>query len=124
MVSSYSSEGSSSKFISTVTPGLPAGMTTVMLYGYNVTLKATMEPTGTGLDQSMFFTFETARDKPVFMVESGPAAGVVAVALLSAGCATRSTYNAARWAEPTPFSGSPDQISCTISVPARARRCA
>ncbi len=41
---------------------MPAGMTTVMLYGYNVTLKATMEPTGTGLDQSLFFTFETAED--------------------------------------------------------------
>ncbi len=41
---------------------MPAGMTTVMLYGYNVSLKATMEPTGTGLDQSLFFTFETAED--------------------------------------------------------------
>jgi putative ABC transport system permease protein len=41
---------------------MPVGMTTVMLYGYNVTLKATMEPTGTGLDQSMFLTFETAKD--------------------------------------------------------------
>ena len=32
------------------------------MYGYLVTLKANLEPTGTGLDQSMFLTFDTARD--------------------------------------------------------------
>lgn len=32
------------------------------VYGYEVTLKANLEPTGTGLDQSMFFTIETARE--------------------------------------------------------------
>ena len=34
----------------------------ILLYGYFVTLRANMEPTGTGIDQSMFFTFDTARD--------------------------------------------------------------
>jgi putative ABC transport system permease protein len=32
------------------------------VYGYLVTLKANLEPTGTGLDQSMFLTFDTAYD--------------------------------------------------------------
>jgi putative ABC transport system permease protein len=40
----------------------PAGEQNISIYGYLVTLKANMEPTGTGLDQSMFTTFETARD--------------------------------------------------------------
>jgi putative ABC transport system permease protein len=35
---------------------------TFKVYGYPVTLKANLEPTGTGLDQSMFLTFDTARD--------------------------------------------------------------
>jgi len=34
----------------------------IRIYGYLVTLKANLEPTGTGLDQSMFFTFTTAQD--------------------------------------------------------------
>ncbi len=34
----------------------------IRVYGYLVTLKANLEPTGTGLDQSMFFTFNTAYD--------------------------------------------------------------
>lgn len=34
----------------------------IKIYGYLVTLKANLEPTGTGLDQSMFLTFDTARD--------------------------------------------------------------
>jgi putative ABC transport system permease protein len=34
----------------------------IMLYGYFVTLRANMEATGTGIDQSMFFTFDTAED--------------------------------------------------------------
>lgn len=41
---------------------VPEGEQNIQLYGYFVTLKANMEPTGTGLDQSMFITFETARD--------------------------------------------------------------
>ena len=41
---------------------VPAGEENIKLYGYFVTLKANMEPTGTGLDQSMFLTFETAQD--------------------------------------------------------------
>jgi putative ABC transport system permease protein len=38
------------------------GNQNIRLYGYLVTLKANIEPTGTGLDQSMFFTLDTARD--------------------------------------------------------------
>jgi putative ABC transport system permease protein len=41
---------------------VPAGEENIKLYGCYVTLKANMEPTGTGLDQSMFLTFETAQD--------------------------------------------------------------
>lgn len=41
---------------------VPEGEQNIRLYGYFVTLKANMEPTGTGLDQSMFLTMETARD--------------------------------------------------------------
>jgi putative ABC transport system permease protein len=41
---------------------VPEGEQNIKLYGYFITLKANMEPTGTGLDQSMFLTFETARD--------------------------------------------------------------
>jgi len=40
----------------------PQGEQNIKLYGYFVTLKANLEPTGTGLDQSMFLTFETAYD--------------------------------------------------------------
>jgi putative ABC transport system permease protein len=41
---------------------VPKGEQNIKIYGYFVTLKANMEPTGTGLDQSMFLTFDTARD--------------------------------------------------------------
>ena len=41
---------------------VPEGEQNIQLYGYFVTLKANMEPTGTALDQSMFLTMETARD--------------------------------------------------------------
>lgn len=34
----------------------------IKVYNYLVTLKSNLEPTGTGLDQSMFFTFDTAYD--------------------------------------------------------------
>jgi putative ABC transport system permease protein len=40
----------------------PEGLQNIELYGYLVTLKANLEPTGTNLDRSMFLTFETARD--------------------------------------------------------------
>jgi putative ABC transport system permease protein len=38
------------------------GLQNIKIYGYLVTLKANLEPTGTGLDQSMFLTFDTAYD--------------------------------------------------------------
>ena len=38
------------------------GLQNIKIYGYLVTLKANMEATGTGLDQSLFMTFDTARD--------------------------------------------------------------
>jgi putative ABC transport system permease protein len=41
---------------------VPEGEQNIQIYGYHVTLKANMEPTGTGLDQSMFLTMETATD--------------------------------------------------------------
>jgi putative ABC transport system permease protein len=41
---------------------VPEGEQNIQLYGYFITLKANLEPTGTGIDQSMFLTFETARD--------------------------------------------------------------
>jgi putative ABC transport system permease protein len=41
---------------------LPEGQDTILVYGYHVDLRGNLEPTGTGLDQSMFFTFETARE--------------------------------------------------------------
>ncbi|MBI5033998.1 MAG: FtsX-like permease family protein [Chloroflexi bacterium] len=34
----------------------------IRVYGYLVNLKTNIEPTGTGLDQSLFFTMDTARD--------------------------------------------------------------
>jgi len=40
----------------------PEGSENILIYGYFVTLRANLEPTGTGLDQTMFFTEETARD--------------------------------------------------------------
>ena len=41
---------------------VPPGEQNISIYGYLVTLKANLEPTGTGIDQSMFLTRETARD--------------------------------------------------------------
>jgi putative ABC transport system permease protein len=41
---------------------VPAGGEGIKLYGYPVALKAKMEPTGTGLDRSLFLTIETARE--------------------------------------------------------------
>jgi putative ABC transport system permease protein len=41
---------------------VPEGEQNIRLYGYFITLKANLEPTGTGLDQSMFLTFDTAHD--------------------------------------------------------------
>ncbi len=38
------------------------GQQNIRVYGYRVTLKTNIEPTGTGLDQSMFFTVDTARE--------------------------------------------------------------
>ena len=38
------------------------GEQNIKVYGYLVTLKENLEPTGTGLDQSMFLTFDTAYD--------------------------------------------------------------
>ena len=40
----------------------PEGEENIKLYGYFITLKGNLEPTGTGLDQTMFLTFETAQD--------------------------------------------------------------
>ncbi len=39
---------------------VPADQAKLLVYGYGLDLKGSLEPTGTGLDQSMFFTFETA----------------------------------------------------------------
>ncbi len=41
---------------------VPEGEQNIRLYGYHITLRGNMEPTGTGLDASMFLTYETARD--------------------------------------------------------------
>jgi putative ABC transport system permease protein len=41
---------------------VPPGEQNIKLYGYFLTLRGNLEPTGTGLDQSMFLTFDTARD--------------------------------------------------------------
>jgi putative ABC transport system permease protein len=40
----------------------PPGEQNIKLYGYFLTLRTNLEPTGTGLDQSMFLTFQTAHD--------------------------------------------------------------
>ena len=39
---------------------VPAEEGELRVYGYGLDLKGSLEPTGTGLDQSMFFTFDTA----------------------------------------------------------------
>lgn len=41
---------------------VPADPGVILVYGYEIDLRGKLEPTGTGLDQSMFFTFETATD--------------------------------------------------------------
>jgi putative ABC transport system permease protein len=41
---------------------VPADPGTILVYGYEIDLKRNLEATGTGLDQSMFFTFETANE--------------------------------------------------------------
>jgi putative ABC transport system permease protein len=41
---------------------VPPGEQNIQIYGYFVTLRANLEPTGAGIDQSMFMTFDTARD--------------------------------------------------------------
>lgn len=41
---------------------LPADQEYIQIYGYDVALRANLDATGTGLDQSMFMTFETAKD--------------------------------------------------------------
>jgi putative ABC transport system permease protein len=41
---------------------VPVGEDNLKMYGYLISLKANLEPTGTGLDQSLFVTFDTARD--------------------------------------------------------------
>ncbi len=49
------------------------GEQNIKVYGYLVTLKENLEPTGTGLDQTMFLTFDTAYDiasKSEFQAES------------------------------------------------------
>jgi putative ABC transport system permease protein len=40
---------------------VPAGEKNIKVYGYPISLRASMEPTGTGLDNSLFLTLETAQ---------------------------------------------------------------
>lgn len=39
---------------------VPEGRDNILIYGYEIELAGKLEPTGSGLDQSMFFTFDTA----------------------------------------------------------------
>lgn len=41
---------------------VPEGEENIRLYGYHLSLKGNLEPTGTALDQTIFLTMETARD--------------------------------------------------------------
>ncbi|MHB0877307.1 MAG: ABC transporter permease [Anaerolineae bacterium] len=41
---------------------VPEGDDKIRIYGYDVELRGNLGPTGTGMDQSMFLTFETARE--------------------------------------------------------------
>jgi putative ABC transport system permease protein len=41
---------------------VPEGEENIKLYGYFVSLKGNLEPTGMGLDQTLFLTFDTAQD--------------------------------------------------------------
>jgi putative ABC transport system permease protein len=68
----------------------PEGQQNIQIYGYLVTLMANLEPTGTGLDQTMFLTMETAQDvarlsytlaeKPLEIPEASLSAVLVRVA--------------------------------------------
>jgi putative ABC transport system permease protein len=40
---------------------LPEGQAKILVYGSALDLKGNLEPTGTGMDQTLFFTFETAQ---------------------------------------------------------------
>lgn len=40
----------------------PSGAETILIYGSDITLQGNLEPTGTGIDRSMFITFETAHE--------------------------------------------------------------
>lgn len=41
---------------------VPDGDDFIQMYGYFLTLRGNLEPTGTGLDQALFMTFDTARE--------------------------------------------------------------
>lgn len=41
---------------------LPADQENILVYGYGIDLKGNLEQTGTGIDQTMFITFETAKE--------------------------------------------------------------
>jgi putative ABC transport system permease protein len=41
---------------------VPEGRENILIYGYEIELAGKLEPTGSGLDQSMFFTFDTAME--------------------------------------------------------------
>jgi len=41
---------------------VPEGEENIKLYGYFISLKGNLEPTGMGLDQTLFLTFDTAQD--------------------------------------------------------------
>jgi putative ABC transport system permease protein len=49
---------------------VPAGEKNIRLYGYGLTLKGNLEPTGTGIDQTIFMTMETAQDMAKSSVSS------------------------------------------------------
>lgn len=40
----------------------PSGAESILIYGSDLTLQGNLEPTGTGIDRSMFITFETAHE--------------------------------------------------------------
>ena len=50
---------------------VPAEEGELLVYGYGLDLKGSLEPTGTGLDQSMFFTFDTAYEIARHVVRPG-----------------------------------------------------
>ena len=70
----------------------PEGEQNIRLYGYFVTLKGNLEPTGTNLDRSMFFTLDTANDmarvskrRPSSLCRSAPDTISAALVKLRAG---------------------------------------